>query len=122
RGASTRKVFPITRGDKAINELQRPHITTNTLTTRYEAIGTGSYVIEGKQHAQKIIQIGNIDQHKRERENPQTGRVYDTKGIAPSLTTMQGGGLEPKILKGKRIRKLTPKECWRLQGFPDELF
>ena len=21
-----------------------------------------------------------------------------------------------------RIRKLTPLECWRLQGFPDELF
>lgn len=26
------------------------------------------------------------------------------------------------ILEGVRIRKLTPRECWRLQGFPDELF
>ena len=24
--------------------------------------------------------------------------------------------------KNYRIRKLTPKECFRLQGFPDELF
>lgn len=26
------------------------------------------------------------------------------------------------VTKKYRIRKLTPKECWRLQGFPDELF
>ena len=24
--------------------------------------------------------------------------------------------------KDKRIRKLTPRECWRLQGFPDWAF
>ena len=115
-------------------------------------------------------------------------KVYDTDGIAPTLTTMGGGNQEPKILeerelsdseklitedgnikrylnsdiidefkpgqcatlaypngyghgsrvsdlattilaggldkvvkeKSLRIRKLTPKECWRLQGFDDE--
>lgn len=26
------------------------------------------------------------------------------------------------IENGVRIRKLTPRECWRLQGFPDEYF
>lgn len=26
------------------------------------------------------------------------------------------------ITSGQRIRKLTPKECWRLQGFPDWAF
>lgn len=26
------------------------------------------------------------------------------------------------LLKGGRIRRLTPRECFRLQGFPDELF
>lgn len=26
------------------------------------------------------------------------------------------------ITKKYRVRKLTPKECWRLQGFPDEVF
>lgn len=26
------------------------------------------------------------------------------------------------VLDGKRIRRLTPRECWRLQGFPDEYF
>ena len=26
------------------------------------------------------------------------------------------------VVEEKRIRRLTPRECWRLQGFPDELF
>ncbi|EOK10056.1 DNA cytosine methyltransferase [Enterococcus faecalis] len=102
----------------------------------------------------------------------QNSRVYETKGVAPTLSTMQGGGQEPKILvkeatvkgyaealpgdsvnishpnsntrRGRvgkgiantlltgeeqavvtnnfRIRKLTPRECWRLQGFPDWAF
>lgn len=66
-----------------------------------------------------IRQHGNIDQHKRDRVNPNTGRIYDTEGISPTLSCMQGGGLEPKILKDSSIRKLTPTECERLQGFPD---
>jgi len=102
----------------------------------------------------------------------QSGVVYDTDGIAPTLRAYQGGNLEPKIrvkeatsqgyaeaeigdsvnlshpnsktrrgrvgkqiantlLTGEsqgvvepdfRIRKLTPRECWRLQGFPDWAF
>ena len=102
----------------------------------------------------------------------QSGVVYDTDGIAPTLRAYQGGNLEPKIrvkeatkqgyaeaeigdsvnlshpnsktrrgrvgkqiantlLTGEsqgvvetdfKIRKLTPRECWRLQGFPDWAF
>ena len=102
----------------------------------------------------------------------QSGVVYDTDGIAPTLRAYQCGNLEPKIrvkeatkqgyaeatigdsvnlshpnsktrrgrvgkqiantlLTGEsqgvvepdfRIRKLTPRECWRLQGFPDWAF
>ena len=82
----------------------------------------------------------------------QNSRVYNTDGLAPTLSTMQGGGQEPKIIQrghgynqggehdiaptitsnsyqennhlsdGYRIRKLTPRECWRLQGFPDWAF
>ena len=82
----------------------------------------------------------------------QSGVVYETDGIAPTIRAYQGGGLEPKIIQrghgynqggehdiaptltsnsyhennhlsdGYRIRKLTPRECWRLQGFPDWAF
>ncbi|MGG5306512.1 C-5 cytosine-specific DNA methylase [Enterococcus pernyi] len=52
----------------------------------------------------------------------QNSRVYNSGGIAPTLSTMQGGGQEPKIWIDYQIRKLTPRECWRLQGFPDWAF
>ena len=49
-------------------------------------------------------------------------RVYGTNKVAPALTTMQGGLREPKILESLdyRIRKLTPRECFRLMGMRDD--
>ena len=52
-------------------------------------------------------------------------RVYDPQYICPTINTMDGGGREPKMLEDTnniRIRKLTPKECWRLMGWKDEDF
>lgn len=45
-------------------------------------------------------------------------------GICPTLTGAMemGGGQIPVHNYGYRIRKLTPKECWRLMGFDDESF
>ena len=70
-----------------------------------------------------VRQIGNMIQTSSYGGNPHRGRVYSPKGISPSLNCMGGGGREPKILiQGNKVRKLTPKECWRLQGFPDWSF
>lgn len=81
---------------------------------------------------------------------PDSYRVYDPSGIARTLKS-EGGGLGAKtglyavtvgahgvgvdraynvkasvtdapVMDRMRIRRLTPRECWRLQGFPDELF
>ena len=46
-------------------------------------------------------------------------RVYDPSGLAPTLTTMQGGNRQPKIIAAKRVRKLTPNECFKLMGVPN---
>lgn len=45
-------------------------------------------------------------------------------GIVPTLTSAmgQGGGQIPMHNYSYRIRKLTPKECWRLMGFDDTDF
>lgn len=45
-------------------------------------------------------------------------------GIVPTLTSAMGmgGGHIPMHNLDLRIRKLTPKECWRLMGFNDEDF
>jgi DNA (cytosine-5)-methyltransferase 1 len=54
----------------------------------------------------------------------QTYRVYSPDGLARTLMG-DGGNLNDKagqyLVKG-RIRRLTPRECWRLQGFPDWAF
>ncbi|MCQ4922208.1 DNA cytosine methyltransferase [Tissierella carlieri] len=51
--------------------------------------------------------------------NSKTRRGRVGKEIAQTLDTscMQG-----TLTENLRIRRLTPKECFRLQGFPDELF
>ena len=65
----------------------------------------------------------------------ETDKVYSVNKVGPTLNTMQGGNRQPKIAvreatkqsyaiaeQGVRIRKLTEKECWRLQSFTDEQF
>lgn len=45
-------------------------------------------------------------------------RIYDT-GVATAVAT----SLQPNYLDSTfRVRKLTPKECWRLMGFDDKSF
>ena len=48
------------------------------------------------------------------------GVVYDVNGVSGTLTTMQGGGREPKVYYKGHLRRLTPLECFRLQGYSDE--
>ena len=72
----------------------------------------------------KIVQLGNVNPSGK----GMNGNVFDENGLAPTLTTNKGEGnkiairqvhkIEPPI----RIRKLTPKECFRLMGFSDENF
>ena len=60
-------------------------------------------------------------------------QTFDIQGSCEALDTMQGGGRQPCIMVNDgtlkidipqkvKIRKLTPKECWRLQGFSDSAF
>lgn len=53
----------------------------------------------------------------------QSNTVYDEKALCPNITTVNGGGTQQiKVATQYRIRKLTPKECWRLMDFSDEDF
>lgn len=68
----------------------------------------------------EIARIDDINYNQR-------SIVNDPNKICPCLDTMGGGNREPKVLETQkdgtyRIRKLTPKECWRLMGFTDEDF
>ena len=50
--------------------------------------------------------------------NSETRRGRVGHGVAKTLPTSSSQG----VLDGLRIRKLTPKECWRLMGFDDADF
>ena len=190
RGECTRRVFPLSKSGQQVASIKEQY--SNTITTRYgNSQGAGAYIVESK--SQKVRSIGNIHPSgngiliagKLPGNHDQNSRVYNTDGLAPTLSTMQGGGQEPKIIQrghgynqggehdiaptitsnsyqennlvkiidfynkitkdevgtltssgggstvragsfgvtdGYRIRKLTPRECWRLQGFPDWAF
>lgn len=79
---------------------------------------------------------GNTDQYVSEHNVPielnkidslydsdsDAGRIYSSEGLSTTLKAQGGGGGAKTGLyeiKG-RIRKLTPLECFRLQGFPDD--
>ena len=176
RGECTRRVFPLSKSGQQATSIKEPY--SNTITTRYgNSQGAGAYIVESK--SQKVRSIGNIHPSG----NGMNGEVYDSTGLAPTLTTNKGEGVKiiqrahgynrggehdiaptltsnsyqennlvkvvdfyNKITKdevgtltssgggstvragsfgitdGYRIRKLTPRECWRLQGFPDWAF
>lgn len=92
----------------------------------------------------KCVRVGGL--YDKPGHQHQAGSIYDPKGIAGTLTTMQGGNQEPiiiedfyksrkpreykevaptlrsersglKVADESRIRKLTPRECWKLMGF-----
>ena len=51
---SGQQIFPITESNRKINDIQRQQGNTCTLTTRYEAGGNGSYIVERELDAQEI--------------------------------------------------------------------
>ncbi|EMW5809785.1 DNA (cytosine-5-)-methyltransferase [Enterococcus faecalis] len=148
RGERTRKVFPFKKNDRTFTKLQGQQIYANTLTTRIEAQGTGTYVVEREQHEEKIAIPVLTPDRLEKRQNGrrfkgdgeemftltaqdkhgvaiiQKSRGYNDGGIykvAPTVTS--NSWHENNFLKDSiRIRKLTPRECWRLQGFPDWVF
>ena len=185
RGERGRKVFPIGgKNEKSSAERLGINILRNTKNPNGTAKGTRDIVHDPKgivgtlmatdYKGPKQVAIPNeIKKYGVLQPNfNQSGVVYETDGISPTIRTMQGGGLEPKIrvreatkqgyaeasvgdsvnlshpnsktrrgrvgegiantlatgdsqgvvMPNFRIRKLTPRECWRLQGFPDWAF
>ena len=146
------QIFPIRESDKKVNELQRQQTNTCCLTTRYEANGNGSYIIERELNAQiKVKSATNKgfetatpgDSINYSNPNSETRRGRVGKGVAQTLDTgcnqavigdyrYDEGYIERKdgdaptlcLRSGdttmvNKIRRLTPIECERLQGFPE---
>lgn len=65
----------------------------------------------------KIEKVGQISC-----EGSQCGTVVGDNGVFPTLSAGTHGYGNAHLLTEYRIRKLTPKECWRLMGYYDEDF
>ena len=85
-----------------------------TLTTQDRH---GVLIKEANKQGYSVASVGDSVNISRPNSKTRRGRVG--KNIANTLLTTDEQGV---VLSDYKIRKLTPKECWRLQGFPDELF
>ena len=65
--------------------------------------------------------VGMLTDDVWEKRHESNRRVYDADHLAPTVTTCGGGGQESKVVEPEsiRIRKLTPRECFRLMDFDD---
>lgn len=64
----------------------------------YGERGTRDLLPVKRENATTIKQVGNLRDTESFGGNPQTGRVYSTNGIAPTINTCGGGDREPKVL------------------------
>jgi len=107
RGFGGRKVFPLGASHK--EDSRTTGLETSYCLDANYSKGTNT-IHKGRR--QLIKQLNNPT-HSND-------RLYDQEGLSPSLNTAQGGNRQPKIPEGSRIRRLTPVECERLQGFSDQ--
>lgn len=85
--------------------------------------GVSNFIINEISEEISVIDVKRIfGLFDTEKSKHQAGSVYDKYGLAPTLDTMQGGWRQPCIIQDLKIRRLTPKECFRLMGFDDTDF
>lgn len=80
----------------------------------------------GLKVADKPSLVGGIGEKNFGKQYRQGNRIYDSNAVAMALTASPvgsvGGNSYLYQLDNLKIRKLTPKECFRLMGFDDEDF
>ena len=125
-GGDWRGVFPIGEGDGKYTKFKGHNLRANTICARYFAsTRNGSYISERKQPTQEIIVKSATskgyevategDSINLSQPNSETRRGRVGKGKAQTLET----SCNQAAVQDYRIRRLTPIECERLQGFPD---
>ena len=112
---SRSKVFPIGQSDSVLQKSRGPgKIKDQCATAITQNIMRGAH-----SGGETLIQVGNVD---KKGHNSIWGRVYSINGVSSTLNS-EGGGMGAKTglySLNNKVRRLTPKECERLQGFPDD--
>lgn len=143
----TARMHKMGRSDNYIMETNKPICLNSKVDGKQPSVQDRIYSIEGCAVAitsgwlqniaePQVMQVGNIvDDTNIGFKNPQRGRIYSADGLSPALNCCKGGGLEPKIVEGEipsnnllelvqaglvRIRKITPREAFRLMDIEEE--
>ena len=147
-GRSGRSVFPIGKDDTTVDVVQKQTTNTLTTRYRADGVGTyigedkfTAQIKTNTKQGYEIAEEGDSINYSNLNSETRRGRVG--KGVAQTLDTgcTQGvigdfrydegfrwrqNNISPTLtlndqtyLKTPRIRRLTPIECERLQGFPD---
>lgn len=128
RGECTSRVFPIQGENKESDREPKIKILGNVKNPNCRSKGTRSLVHDKNGIVEALTATDYKEPKKVAINFPkilQIGRGFNKGGvhnIAPTIT--KNSYQENNFLKTEdvSIRKLTPRECWRLQGFPDWAF
>lgn len=103
--------------DKSINDPQILE-SANCITSR-EDRGVSNRKSEGtavfEYNTNKILAIGQVSN-----EGSQAGKVYSPEGVSQTICACTHGYAIGNIFDYIRVRKLTPRECYRLMGLTFE--
>ncbi|MGH1313724.1 DNA (cytosine-5-)-methyltransferase [Bacillus toyonensis] len=121
KGEGPKIIQPVLTPDRAEKRqngrrFKEPEEPMFTLTTQDRH---GVLIREATKKGYAEAQIGDSINFSNPSSKTRRGRVG--KGVAQTLDT----ACNQAVIENKppyRIRKLTPRECWRLQGFPDWAF
>ena len=103
------------RGYELATEGDSVNLSVPTSKTRRGRVGKGVAQTLDTHCNQAVIQLNNSKESNK-KQPYQQNRVYDSKGISPALLRDKSD----LLIKENKIRRLTPIECERLQGFPDD--
>ena len=86
--------------------------------------GTESNTITSVQKDNVVIEpkcdvVAKLEGGKWDKSLDIMRRVYGENGLAPTQHCVGGGNMETKVAQNFRIRKLTPRECFRLMDVSD---
>jgi DNA (cytosine-5)-methyltransferase 1 len=128
-GFGGRQVFPIRRKNEGNNK----KVIANKYPSGYESVeiydteGVSSCLGSQGDYEQNVMlnndknKINEINRNKIVEIRTDEGIREFKKTECGTIRSMKAGG-DKHLIRGGGIRKLTPKECWRLQGFPDWTF
>ena len=110
------KIFPITNDGKISDKKY-----SKKDKTILPSITASEFRGASKQRAQNLVSMNRLKKIGTIGKDAESSRVYSINGVSRTITDGGGMGAKTGLYEVEnRIRRLTPTECCRLQGFSDD--